>query len=97
MARVLYLSFALVVAVAGLAFYVRNKQPVILDYFFGTLETELSIAMLVALITGALLGVLAMTSSYLGLQRELRRLGRQKDNVGRELASLRDITLKDAR
>lgn len=96
MTRVLYLSFALVVAVAGLAFHVRNKQPVALDYFFGALETELSVAMLAALLTGALLGVLAMISSHFRLQRELRRLARQKDIVGRELASLRDMAPKDA-
>ncbi len=97
MTRVLYLSFALVVAVLGLAFHVRNKQPVALDYFFGALKTELSVAMLAALIIGAALGILAMTASHLRLQRELRHLARQKDIVGRELASLRDVALKDAR
>jgi putative membrane protein len=95
-ARVLYLAFALVVAIGGLAFYVRNDQEILLNYFVGTVAAELSLVVVGALVAGAVLGVLAMTGSMLKLKREVRRLARQNDIAHRELASLRAVTLKDA-
>ena len=97
MVRVLYISFALAVALVGLVFHLRNQQRVELDYFLGRLEVDLSVAMLTMLIIGCLLGIVAMSASYLRLKHALRRLAREKDIVGRELTSLRELTAKDDR
>ena len=97
LARALYTSFALVVALVGLVFHLRNQQRIELDYFFGRLEVDLSVAMLIMLLIGCLLGIVAMSASYLKLKHALRRLAREKDIVGRELASLRELTVKDVR
>ena len=96
MARVLYLAFAILIAIGGLAFYVRNDQEILLNYFVGSVTVELSLVVVGALALGALLGVLAMTATVLGLKREIMRLTRRNQAAGRELASLRAVTFKDA-
>lgn len=94
-ARVLYLLLAALVALVGLAFHVRNKQTIVLDYFAGTVTVELSLVVVGALVLGTLLGALVMVSSVFRLKTEVRRLKRRQLIAGRELASLRAISAKD--
>ncbi len=94
-ARALYLLIAGLVAVAGLAFHIRNKQDIVLDYFTGTVKVELSLLVVAALVLGVALGVLVMSSAVLRLKTEVRRLKRRQQIAGRELASLRAISAKD--
>ena len=96
MARVLYLAIAGLVALAGLAFHIRNRQDIVLDYFAGTVKVELSLLVVGALVLGVVLGALVLSSSVLRLKTEVRRLKRRQQIAGRELASLRAITAKDA-
>jgi putative membrane protein len=68
-----YLSLALKLALFGLVFAlaVKNSDPVTLKFFLGhELATSLALALVVALCTGALAGVLAMTSYVIGLRRD---------------------------
>ena len=95
MARVLYLILAVVVAGAGLAFDVRNKQIIEVDYFIGRAALEVSSIAVAALLIGVVLGVIAMTSIVFGLRRELRRAKRGQRLVQRELEGLRATALKD--
>jgi putative membrane protein len=96
LSRVLYLAFAFLVGIGGLAFYVRNDQVIELNYFVGTVTVELSLVVVGALVLGALLGMLAMTATVLALKREVRRLARRHQVATRELASLREVSFKDA-
>lgn len=96
MSRVLYLTLAILVALAGFAFHVRNNQAISLDYFGGSIDLELSWLMVATLVIGVLLGVLGMTASMLRLKREARRLARRNEQAQRELDSLRAVALKDA-
>lgn len=95
MTRIIYLVTAVLVALAGLAFHIRNKQDIVLDYFAGTVTVELSLVVVGALVLGVLLGALVMASSLLRLKAEIRRLKRRQLIAGRELASLRAISAKD--
>lgn len=95
MARLLYMAIAVLVAVGGLAFYLRNKQSIVLDYIAGKVEVELSLVVVAALVLGVALGVIAMLSVVLGLKNEVRRLKRRQQIAGRELQSLREIAAKD--
>lgn len=97
MIRVLYLIFALLVALAGLAFHVRNNHLISIDYFAGTLQLEMSWLLVGVLIVGVLLGALGMTGKVLGLGHEVRRLNRANSQAERELTSLRAVALKDGR
>ena len=74
-------ALILLVAVAGLAFHVRNDQLVAVDFYLGNYEIPLSLALAVALLGGALLGVLSGLPSWLKLKREKARLGRQVKTV----------------
>jgi uncharacterized integral membrane protein len=94
-ARVLYLAIALLVTLSGLAFHIRNKQDIVLDYFAGTVKVELSLVVVGALVLGVALGALVMSASVLRLKTEVRRLKRCQQIAGRELASLRAISAKD--
>lgn len=94
-ARLLYMAIAVLVAVGGLAFYLRNKQSIVLDYIAGKVEVELSLVVVAALVLGVALGVIAMLSVVLGLKNEVRRLKRRQQIAGRELQSLRVIAAKD--
>lgn len=96
MTRVLYLAFALLVALAGLAFHVRNDTPVTLDYVAGSVEISLSWVLVGALVCGVFLGVLAMSASLLRIRLENRRLARRGEQIEREAANLRALALKDA-
>ena len=90
------MAFAILMALGGLAFHVRNDQAIVLNYFTGSLNTELSLVVVGALVIGAILGVLAMTATVLRLKREIRRLVRRNDVTARELSSLRAVSLNDA-
>lgn len=95
MTRLIYLLIAVLVALTGLAFHIRNKQDIALDYFAGTVTVELSLVVVASLVLGVLLGALVMASSVLRLKTEIRRLKRRQQIAGRELASLRAISAKD--
>jgi len=94
-ARVLYLVIAVLVAFSGLAFHLRNKQDIALDYFAGTVTVELSLVVVGSLVLGVALGALVMSSTLLRQTAEIRRLKRRQLIAGRELASLRAISAKD--
>ena len=95
MTRLLYMAIAVLVAVSGLAFHLRNKQSIVLDYVAAKVEVELSLVVVAALALGVALGAIAMLSVVLGLKNEVRRLKRRQQIAGRELQSLRAIAAKD--
>lgn len=96
MTRVLYLTFAILVALIGLALHVRNDVMVEVDYLFGTIDITLSWVLVAALVVGAIVGVLGMMSTVLRLRYTNRRLTRRNERVEREVANLRAHALKDA-
>lgn len=95
MSRILYTAFAIIIAMIGLVFHVRNNQRIELDFVVRSLEVDLSWVVVAALILGALLGLIAMAARVLQLKGEVRRLSRQGDQARRELSSLRAVALKD--
>ena len=70
-------ALILLVVVAGLAFHVSNDQLVVVDFYLGNYEIPLSLALAVALLGGAVLGVLSGLPSWLKLKRDKAKLGRQ--------------------
>ncbi|MCY4362109.1 MAG: LapA family protein [Gammaproteobacteria bacterium] len=71
------IALILLVVVAGLAFHVRNDQLVVVDFYLGNYEIPLSLALAIALLGGAVLGVLSGLPSWLKLKRAKAKLGRQ--------------------
>lgn len=77
-----YLKALLVLAVVllGLTFHLRNGELVTVNYYFGSSELPLSLALAGALFLGALLGVLACLPRMVALRRaKARDKGQQAD------------------
>ena len=74
-----YVKYALVLLVVllGLAFHLRNEQLVVIDFYLGSFELPLSLALAVTLLAGAVLGVMAGLPAWLRLKRDKAKLGRQ--------------------
>ena len=74
-----YLKALLILAVVllGLSFHLRNGELVTINYYFGSNELPLSLALAGALFLGALLGVLACLPRMAALRR--RAKARAKD------------------
>lgn len=70
-----YLKALLVLAVVllGLTFHLRNGELVTVNYYFGSSELPLSLALAGALFLGALLGVLACLPRMVALRRAKAR------------------------
>ena len=95
MRRLLGFLVILIVVLFGLSFALLNAASVDVDYYFGTVGTPLSLALVVTFILGAVVGVLTALGMVLGKQRELHRLRRRVRDSEKELSELRRLPLKD--
>jgi len=89
------MAFAALMALLGFSFHLRNDQAVVLNYFTGRLETELSLVVVGAIIIGVMLGVLAMFITVLRLKREMRRLTRCNEKIHGELVATQANSSED--
>lgn len=90
--RFLKLAGYVVLFILGLAFAVRNTQPVQLDYFVGRLDAPVSLVVIVALTAGALLGILVSLALTLRTRHQVSQLRRSLTAVEQELAHTRAIS-----
>ena len=97
MARIIGFIFILVIIVLGLYFGSINAEPVKLDYFWGTTEVALSIALVLSLFVGAILGVMACLSMIIRLRHQVSKLQKAVKAAEKEVVNLRAIPLKDDR
>jgi putative membrane protein len=95
MSRILKFVFVLLVMIIGLAFHLRNDQPVDLDFYLGSISLPFSLYIIVALCVGALLGGLAVLPRLLRLKTENARLRKHLQVNEKELNNLRVIPVKD--
>lgn len=82
-----YLKALLVLAVVllGLTFHLRNGELVTVNYYFGSSELPLSLALAGALFLGALLGVLACLPRMVTLRRaKTRAKGQQAQGPAKD-------------
>lgn len=91
MVRVFQLMVALLCVCLGLAFHVKNSQPVLLDLYIRQFQLPLSWLMVAALVLGAGLGILAMLNTVLRLKRALRRLRKQHESAFKTMTKT-DVT-----
>jgi putative membrane protein len=78
----------------GLVFAILNSQTVQLNYYFGSKELHFSLALIVAMLVGALLGVAVSLSMLLRLRREAARLRKAVEMAEKEMANLRINPIK---
>ena len=89
------LLFALVVL--GLSFAVLNAEPVQFNYYLGTIEVPLSLALVCALAGGAVLGILVSMGMLVGQKRRILQLEKKVQITEKEVSNLRAIPIKDTR
>lgn len=95
MLKIIYIAVIVLLVITGLVFAVLNAEPVQFNYYFDSLSIPLSLSMLVAMIFGAILGVLASAGVILRHKREIARLRKAVDVAEKEVNNLRSIPLRD--
>jgi putative membrane protein len=95
MVKIVYLFLFLVLVIFGIVFAVLNAEPVQLNYYFGSKEVALSLVLVLAMIVGALLGIIASTSMIISNRREVVKLRKAVQLAEKEVANLRAIPIRD--
>lgn len=95
MLRLLYFIITLIVIIFGVVFAVLNAENVQLNYYLGSIELPLSLVLVLAMITGAILGIFASLSFIIGTRRNASKLKRSVEVAEKEIINLRNIPIKD--
>ncbi|MEJ2141809.1 MAG: LapA family protein [Gammaproteobacteria bacterium] len=95
MIRLTYIIFSLILLIIGILFAVLNADPVTLHYYFGEKDIPLSLVLIIAIITGAILGVIASAGVIVKLKREKAKLRKLTELSEKELKNLRTLPIKD--
>ena len=95
MVRIVYLFIFLVLVIFGIVFAVLNADPVKLNYYFGSQEVALSLILVLAMIVGAILGVIASASMIISARREVMKLRKSVELAEKEVTNLRAIPIRD--
>jgi putative membrane protein len=95
MARIFSFIFILVIIILGLFFGNINADTVTLNYYWGTTQMPLSVALVLSLLCGALLGVFASLGLMFRLRHQISRLRKEVKTAEKEVVNLRAIPLKD--
>lgn len=90
MLRWIYALALTVIFFFGAAFALSNAQPVVLRYYVGMVEVPLSLALVLTLGIGVLLGVLAGTAMILRQRRQISRCKRSLALAEEEILQLRN-------
>lgn len=94
MINLIKLLVALVILTLGAALATLNDGQVTLNYYFGSVELALPLALLGALGAGLMLGFLAGLTLWAKARSEIARLRRSARLAKEELNNLRAIPLK---
>ncbi|VAX12296.1 hypothetical protein MNBD_GAMMA24-474 [hydrothermal vent metagenome] len=95
MLRIFYLLLFLLLIVIGIAFAVLNAEAVEFNYYFASRQIPLSLILVLAMFSGAVLGVLASTGVIVSLKREVAKLRKSSKLAEKEITNLRAIPIKD--
>ncbi|MEJ2362346.1 MAG: LapA family protein [Gammaproteobacteria bacterium] len=95
MSKLIYTVIVLVIILFGVIFAMLNAQNIQLNYYFGTQQLPLSLAIVLSMLVGAILGVLASIRLILRSRREISRLRKASQIAEKEIANLRAIPIKN--
>ena len=91
MFKIIGLIFLVLLAAVVLSFTTLNAQSIQINYYFGTFDVPLAMAMVLSVVVGILFGFTASFGMFLRLKRENRRLRKSANASEKELVSLRSI------
>jgi len=95
MPKLIFTAVIFIIIILGVIFAVLNAEPVHLNFYFGSRQLPLSLALILATLVGALLGVLASMQVILKSKREVSRMRKAADMAEKEIANLRAIPIKN--
>jgi len=96
MSKLIYTILVLTIILFGIIFAVLNADTVQLNYYFGSQQLPLSLALVLAMFVGALLGVVASFNMILRSRREVARFRKASAMAEKEIANLRAIPIKNS-
>ncbi len=96
MKRIFYILVMVVTLLVGITFAFQNKQIVELRYYFGLYWSgPLSLALLVVLTLGVLVGYIASLRMVVQMQRQLVQARKEIRQIEQEVVNLRALPIKD--
>lgn len=95
MARIFSFILFFIIIVLGLFFGNINADAVKLDYYWGDIHLPLSIALVLSLLCGAVLGVFATLKLLVRQRYQINLLRKEIKLAEKEVDNLRTIPLKD--
>ena len=95
MKKIVLFILVFIILVIAISFAVLNAESVNLNFYFGQIESPLSLIIVISLACGALLGVLASLTLIVKLKHELVKLNKTVKLTEKEVDNLRSLPLKD--
>ena len=95
MTRIIGFIVLLFVIILGLFFGNINAETVILNYYWGSFQMPFSLALVLALLCGAIMGMLVSLAVIIRLRHQLGKLRKEARISEQEIANLRALPLKD--
>ena len=95
MSKILYAIAVALITLLGVIFAILNAEPVQFNYYFGSAQTPFSLAIILAMLVGAILGLLASLGMILKAKRQVSKLKRSAEVTEKEIANLRAIPIKN--
>jgi len=95
MSKIFYAIAIVLIALLGVIFAILNAEPVQFNYYFGSTQTPFSLAIVIAMLVGAMLGLLAGLGMIMKAKRQVSRLRRSAEITEKEIANLRAIPIKN--
>ncbi|ALP53197.1 hypothetical protein Tel_08515 [Candidatus Tenderia electrophaga] len=89
MSKIIGLIFLFILAAVVISFTTLNAQSIQIDYYLGSAEIPLAIALVIAIAAGILFGFVASFGMVLRLKRENHRLKKSAKSAESELVSLK--------
>lgn len=91
MLKIVGFIILLALLAVGISFSTLNAAPVQLNYYFGSSEIPLALALIVALAIGAMFGLLGNVGAVLKQRRQISKLRKSVKSADSELAHLRTV------
>lgn len=95
--RVLKISFILILSLLIVAFALLNAKSVQISYLLGHVELPLSLALLMSLTFGALMGMLWTASWVISQRSHAHELSKKVTLLQKEIDNLRAMPVKDVK
>jgi putative membrane protein len=95
MARLVSAFIILLVLLLVLFFTILNGEPVTVNYYLGKIQAPLALVIILALVSGAILGLISSVLVIMATRHEVSKLRREIKHTEQELMNLRTLPIKD--